>query len=42
MYSQSIKTFLRRSVIKRGGDIYPNSEWGYGILNFYKIFENMM
>lgn len=42
MYSQSIKTFLRRGVIKRGGDIYPNSEWGYGILNFYKIFENMM
>lgn len=42
MYSQSIKTFLRRGVIKRGGDMYPNSEWGYGILNFYKIFENMM
>ena len=42
MYSQSIKTFLRRGVIKRGKDIYPNPEWGYGIINFYKIFENML
>ncbi len=42
MYSQSIKTFLTRGVIKRGKDVYPNPEWGYGILNFYKIFENMI
>ncbi|MDU4882473.1 S8 family peptidase [Clostridium sp.] len=41
MYSQSIKTFLTRGVIKRGKDVYPNPELGYGILNFYKIFENM-
>lgn len=42
MYSQSIKTFLRRGVIRRGKDIYPNPQWGYGIINFYKIFENML
>lgn len=42
MYSQSIKTFLRRGVIKRGKDIYPNPQWGYGIINFYKIFEKML
>lgn len=41
MYSQSIKTFLTRGVVKRGKDVYPNPELGYGILNFYKIFENM-
>lgn len=41
MYVQSIKTFLRRGVIQRPGDVYPNPVWGYGILNFYKIFENM-
>ncbi|MGL5380567.1 S8 family peptidase [Clostridium sp.] len=42
MYSQSIKTFLRRGVIRRGKEVYPNQEWGYGIINFYKIFENMI
>lgn len=42
MYSQSIKTFLRRGVVRRGKDAYPNPEWGYGIINFYKIFENML
>ena len=42
MYSQSIKTFLRRGVNKRGKDIYPNPQWGYGIINFYKIFEEMI
>ena len=42
MYSQSIKTFLTRGVTKRGKDSYPNPELGYGILNFYKIFENMI
>ncbi|MBS5951270.1 MAG: S8 family serine peptidase [Clostridium sp.] len=42
MYSQSIKTFLRRGVIKRQKENYPNPEWGYGIINFYKIFESML
>ena len=42
MYSQSIKTFLRRGVNKRGKAIYPNPQWGYGIINFYKILEEMI
>lgn len=41
MYIQSIKTFLRRGTIKRRGDIYPNQNIGFGIINVYKIFENM-
>ncbi|VYU55599.1 S8 family serine peptidase [Clostridium tertium] len=41
MYSQTIKTFLTRGVYKRSGDIYPNPQLGYGIIDFYKIFENM-
>lgn len=42
MYSQSILTYIVRGTIKRQGDIYPNSEWGYGILNALGIFENMI
>ncbi|GAA0076450.1 hypothetical protein UT300005_08280 [Clostridium sp. CTA-5] len=41
MYSQSIKTFLARGTSKRIGDIYPNQQWGYGILNILTMFENM-
>lgn len=41
MYTQSIKTFLRRGTVKRRGDSYPNPHIGYGIINFYQIFENM-
>ncbi len=42
MYTQSIKTFLRRGTITRRGDVYPNPQLGYGIINFYRIFENMV
>ncbi|GAA0077788.1 hypothetical protein UT300005_21660 [Clostridium sp. CTA-5] len=42
MYSQTIKTYLTRGTIKRAGDIYPNPQWGYGILNVLGIFNNMM
>ena len=41
MYSQSIKTFIARGTTKRRGDVYPNPEWGYGIIDFYKIFESI-
>ena len=41
MYSQTIKTFLSRGVYKRLGDEYPNPQLGNGIIDFYKIFENM-
>lgn len=41
MYSQSIKTFLRRGTVQRRGDVYPNQQLGYGIINIYKVFESM-
>ncbi|MEG0668444.1 MAG: S8 family peptidase [Clostridium sp.] len=41
MYPLTLKTFLRRGTIKRSGDFYPNSHWGFGIIDFYKIFENL-
>lgn len=41
MYSQTLKTFLSRGVYKRSGDTYPNPQLGNGIIDFYKIFENM-
>lgn len=42
IYSQTIKTYIQRGVIQRSGDIYPNPQWGYGILNVVKIFQNMI
>ncbi|AOR23594.1 S8 family peptidase [Clostridium taeniosporum] len=41
MYSQSMKSFLARGTTKRIGDIYPNPQWGYGILNIVTMFQNM-
>lgn len=42
MYSQTISTYLARGTTKRGGDIYPNPQWGYGILNIFTIFKNII
>ncbi|MGL5379553.1 S8 family serine peptidase [Clostridium sp.] len=41
MYSKKIKAYLARGVSKRAGDIYPNVEWGYGMLNVAELFRNM-
>jgi subtilisin family serine protease len=41
IYSQTIKTYLSRGTIQRSGDIYPNPQWGYGILNIFTMFQNM-
>ena len=41
MYSQTVKTYLARGTIKRSGDIYPNPQWGYGILNILTLFKNI-
>lgn len=41
MYSQTLVTYLSRGTIKRSGDVYPNPQWGYGILNILDVFENM-
>ena len=42
MYSESIRTFLQRGTMTRSGDKYPNSEWGYGMLNIRRMFQEMV
>ena len=42
MYAQALKTFLIRGTDMRSGDIYPNPSLGYGKLNIYKIFKNII
>ena len=42
IYSQTIKTYITRGAVQRSGDIYPNPQWGYGILNILKMFQNMI
>lgn len=41
MYAQTIKAYLARGVTQRPGDIYPNPQWGYGILNIFAMFQNI-
>lgn len=42
MYSQTLKTYLARGTTRRSGDVYPNPQWGYGMLNILLMFENMI
>ncbi|WP_346928859.1 S8 family peptidase [Clostridium sp.] len=42
MYSQTMKTYIARGADKRLGDIYPNPQWGYGLLNILQMFQNMI
>ncbi len=41
LYSQSLRYYLTGGTRKRSGDIYPNPQWGYGILDMIKVFRNM-
>lgn len=41
MYIESMQTFLRRGIIQLSNLSYPNPNLGYGIINFYRIFQNM-
>lgn len=41
IYSQTILTYLSRGTSTRVGDIYPNPQWGYGMLNILVMFQNM-
>ncbi|GKU26032.1 hypothetical protein CFB3_02240 [Clostridium folliculivorans] len=41
MYSSNIKTYLYRGATKREGDVYPNPQWGYGMLNMKGVFDNI-
>lgn len=42
MYSQTLKTYLARGTTRRSGDVYPNPQWGYGMLDILVMFENMI
>ena len=42
IYSQTIKTYVQRGAVQRSGDIYPNPQWGYGILSIVKMFQSMI
>lgn len=42
LYSQTIKAYIARGAVQRSGDVYPNPQWGYGILNILKMFQNML
>lgn len=39
MYASKVKTYLIRGTNKRAGDVYPNPNWGYGMLDFRMAFE---
>jgi len=41
MYSQTIKAYIAKGAVQRSGDVYPNPQWGYGILNIFKMFQYM-
>ena len=42
IYSETVRTYLQRGTMKRSGDNYPNSEWGYGMLNILLMFRNII
>lgn len=41
LYSLTIKYYLTGGTRKRSGDIYPNPQWGFGILDMIKVFRYM-
>ena len=41
LYAVKLKTYFIRGATRRKSDVYPNPEWGYGILNLRGVFENL-
>ncbi|WP_175400890.1 MULTISPECIES: S8 family peptidase [Clostridium] len=41
MYSTKIKTYIIRGAARREGEVYPNREIGYGLLDLNGVFERM-
>lgn len=37
----AIKNYLIRGARRRQNIVYPNRDWGYGILDIFRVFENM-
>ncbi|WP_143317459.1 S8 family peptidase [Clostridium sp. HBUAS56017] len=42
IYTQTVKAYIAKGTFQREGDIYPNAQWGYGILDILKMFQNMV
>ena len=36
-----VKNFLIRGAIQKPDELYPNRQWGYGIMNLYQAFERL-
>lgn len=41
MYAVTLKTYLARGARERSGDVYPNPQWGYGMLSIVYMFQNI-
>lgn len=41
MYAITIQTYLMTGTAKRSGDIYPNTHWGYGMLDMIGVFNSI-
>lgn len=39
IYATEVRTYIIRGAKMRPGDLYPNEQWGYGILNMKGIFD---
>ncbi len=42
LFAQTLKSYLDRGTYQRQGEIYPNPQWGYGILDVFQIFRSMI
>lgn len=42
MYAVKLQSYIIRGARKRAGDIYPNRQWGYGILDIQGIFNSLI
>ncbi len=41
MSTQDIKVFMTRGARRETDDVYPNKNWGYGILDIFNVFESL-
>lgn len=41
LYTTKVRTYLTRGATKREGDVYPNKEWGYGMVNMKEVFNQI-
>ncbi|SHJ95142.1 Subtilase family protein [Clostridium cavendishii DSM 21758] len=41
LYSTKLKTYLIGGTLKQEGELYPNPEVGYGVINIKSIFDNI-